>query len=591
MTGIRSLIVAVSTFALLASLAPAASSVGSPDPGTDVSPRYCDAGVLDVEDLPGSVARSECDLVGRTVTSDGIEVVVPPPGEGIIVDGIGPDGDAGLEVRTTTNGTVEFVGHGEATNTREAAGFDSSAPAHDTIDGALPVRVPWNEAGTTANSTTDSVDHQANAACSAEDEFYQGPDRSVWYRLDAQSNDQLLFQTRATRTYHEWAYVSVAGVFTRSAGGAMTAITCEKNSFRTRAGETYYLRVGSTFGAVEYTFNGNVVTAANRPPHDAFTDAKPLTLPFGETTSAFDLATTQPGEPTPRCGPRPQQSVWYRVRPGLLRRLALDSGDAYIAVYRGDTLSSLVRAGCVPPGNGYGFRTLLLRSGATHYLQVFSGAGSDTASVRGQSGEPCRDCPPPCAVRDYAHYDGIAPRKPLEWRFNPKQVPASLGAKTALQAVKRGMNVITSSQNDCGLADKVSARTVYLGRTRRGASLCRSDRVDGVNAVEFAEPDGLNLYGLTCSRTRLRNRRWHIVESDMQLNPKTAWTTNPDRLDCSHRADLVGVAAHETGHVFGLTHPSRSSTDNLTMHAEGRMCTSAYRTLGRGDILGLRALY
>jgi hypothetical protein len=45
---------------------------------------------------------------------------------------------------------------------------------------------------------------------------------------------------------------------------------------------------------------------------------------------------------------------------------------------------------------------------------------------------------------------------------------------------------------------------------------------------------------------------------------------------------VESALTHEAGHVFGLV--------NLTMYPGIRRCTGHYRTLGLGDVLGMRAL-
>jgi predicted Zn-dependent protease len=57
---------------------------------------------------------------------------------------------------------------------------------------------------------------------------------------------------------------------------------------------------------------------------------------------------------------------------------------------------------------------------------------------------------------------------------------------------------------------------------------------------------------------------------------------------CRRSYDLQSVATHEFGHALGLGHVSNPS---LTMHHFAPYCSTAPRTLGRGDVRGLRALY
>jgi hypothetical protein len=60
---------------------------------------------------------------------------------------------------------------------------------------------------------------------------------------------------------------------------------------------------------------------------------------------------------------------------------------------------------------------------------------------------------------------------------------------------------------------------------------------------------------------------------------------------CSNRFSVESTATHEFGHVFGLAHVAESTHGNLTMSPSMGPCSAAPETLGKGDVLGLRALY
>lgn len=74
------------------------------------------------------------------------------------------------------------------------------------------------------------------------------------------------------------------------------------------------------------------------------------------------------------------------------------------------------------------------------------------------------------------------------------------------------------------------------------------------------------------------------VESDGQYNTYYAWSTS----GASNAMDVENIAQHETGHTFGLDHPSGTC---LTMYAYANYGETMKRTLGDGDILGIRAIY
>ena len=78
------------------------------------------------------------------------------------------------------------------------------------------------------------------------------------------------------------------------------------------------------------------------------------------------------------------------------------------------------------------------------------------------------------------------------------------------------------------------------------------------------------------------------VESDAQYNTYYPWSTS----GAAGAMDVANVATHEIGHTFGLTHPTSTSTNAcLTMYAYVNYGETHARTLGDGDILGIKAIY
>ena len=334
---------------------------------------------------------------------------------------------------------------------------------------------------------------------------------------------------------------------------------------------------------------------------DAFGGAAPLAVPTsfmptgGQT---FDLAkaTREPAEPAPGCDADAVGSLWYRIqRPGTLRRIKLKA-DAPLALYRGSDLSSLQRVACVA-ANAPEQRVTIAATGV-HYLQVAVtqadvAAGKFAATVWLLNGEMRPDGTPPCDSRAHLIVPDMAPRKAMKWRFHANSTPPSLSKTQALRGIKQGFGIVAGSKNDCGLADSVSARHAYLGTTRKPASLCIGRGADSVNSVSFG-PAPVGMLGLACSAWTISGTGKRVtVESDMRLTQGISWTLQPDVPTCRQNVDidLVGVVAHEAGHVFGLDHAEGAKGLNQTMSPSSGACNGAARTLGRGDVIALRKLY
>lgn len=113
--------------------------------------------------------------------------------------------------------------------------------------------------------------------------------------------------------------------------------------------------------------------------------------------------------------------------------------------------------------------------------------------------------------------------------------------------------------------------------------------------------DGFNVVGMTgatacdhCAGTSNSTSGGSIVESDIGFDPGpgTVWSTD---LSCPAANcgtyDVQGVATHEIGHLLGLFHVDQLSQAELTMSPRPRRDDAFMRTLGAGDVLGVRKLY
>ena len=202
--------------------------------------------------------------------------------------------------------------------------------------------------------------------------------------------------------------------------------------------------------------------------------------------------------------------------------------------------------------------------------------GSAAASLAASASSPN-----PCSDRAY-NLNGGRWRSTYQWSFRAGSTPAGLNRSAAEAAIRKGFGNIVGARNDCGRADRVSARASYLGRTTRKASC--------------SVPDGRNVVGFRSlpSDTAARACWWtsgnRIVEADVQVNSTLRWATT--LAGCSRQLMLEAVLTHEAGHVFGLGHVGEGKHGRLTMstYIDGE-CQNGESTLGLGDMRGLEALY
>lgn len=176
--------------------------------------------------------------------------------------------------------------------------------------------------------------------------------------------------------------------------------------------------------------------------------------------------------------------------------------------------------------------------------------------------------------------------QPIRWRVNVSSVPTGdISQERALGSLRSGMFNMVSGRNTCGLADPVSVTQRNVGETSRSPRIgtgCLGR--DQVNVVGFGSVSGSNTLAVACTYGSGGN----IVEADMIFSTSKSWTPWGNSPGCSGEFDLKGVATHEFGHWLGLGH---SDGPHQTMYPSIGSCDVSTRTLGRGDILGLRALY
>lgn len=111
---------------------------------------------------------------------------------------------------------------------------------------------------------------------------------------------------------------------------------------------------------------------------------------------------------------------------------------------------------------------------------------------------------------------------------------------------------------------------------------------DGTNQIlfdDFDNPDWLAYAHIWWRQVTIDGEPVAVAaESDQVYDTSDPLTTNPS----SGGYDILGLATHEMGHTMGLQHVS---TECLTMHPILDYGSTAERTLGDGDVVGIQSLY
>ena len=162
------------------------------------------------------------------------------------------------------------------------------------------------------------------------------------------------------------------------------------------------------------------------------------------------------------------------------------------------------------------------------------------------------------------------------WRWNA----STFGSDNAtLRAVELGAQAWDLTKDSCGFGDITTITPLYQGPTDLVAGA-----QDNVSTVDVGSVGLLGCPGaLACTKV------WYVgngtVEGDVRFSNRVRWTNSGAPGAYDYRA----VATHEFGHFIGLS--DLRGSPNLTMAYATRMGNTGPRTLGRGDVRGLRALY
>jgi hypothetical protein len=210
-------------------------------------------------------------------------------------------------------------------------------------------------------------------------------------------------------------------------------------------------------------------------------------------------------------------------------------------------------------------------------------AQAATASAAAAATAPgCRD----------AAYSLAAWRLPSKytWYYNGAAAPASVRS-TALTSLRAGTTTLFKAGYRCGGTTKLKTSEVYAGGTTRTAQINAKGVCTGNDNVSVTSWGSLPATTLAYTCVYYRTSTKTVIASDMLIDNKLhAWFTKLPA-GCKNKFDLQSVVVHERGHTAGLGHVDQRAHSSQTMAPKMPSCSTVHRTLGAGDVRGLKAMY
>jgi hypothetical protein len=238
-------------------------------------------------------------------------------------------------------------------------------------------------------------------------------------------------------------------------------------------------------------------------------------------------------------------------------------------------------------GRGLGFQIEVAANGTVSYPQETVHAPSTAAGVAAAAS------PSACSDGAYSTND-LKEYGTYNWYIGDGGMPGALSQSAAQGAFADAINNITQSYNNCGYTDQVGASSAYQGTTTYESDMSSTgsctDR-DGKSTWDAGNLESGTVAQTCWWSTPTPGFKNDLVEADVRYNTTDYdFTDNPTSSSCSNKYDVRSVGTHEAGHVFGMGHVG-SGHSELTMYTNSFTCTAKARTLGKGDVLGLRSIY
>jgi hypothetical protein len=163
------------------------------------------------------------------------------------------------------------------------------------------------------------------------------------------------------------------------------------------------------------------------------------------------------------------------------------------------------------------------------------------------------------------------------WRWNASSFGKNYDTRDSLRRAQETWGI---TRTDCDYSDTTDLTPDYKGSTDHKAG-----KHDGVNTADKGDMKAVNCDGAVACNIQWRTDNDTYDEADTRFNKDLKWSNSGK--DGAY--DYRSVATHEFGHMLGLA--DLTDSPGLTMYYRASTTSTKARTLGRGDIRGLRALY
>ncbi len=180
------------------------------------------------------------------------------------------------------------------------------------------------------------------------------------------------------------------------------------------------------------------------------------------------------------------------------------------------------------------------------------------------------------------------------WYIGDGSFPAAMTRGEALLYFTDSIYRIESSHNNCGYTDQVPAKAHYAGMTTYEADISSNGTCtarDGKSTWDAGNLESGTIASVCAHTWPNPAGKNDLREADVRFNIADYDFTKQPTSSCNDRYhDVLNAGTHEAGHIFGLGHVGAGHS-NLTMYSDADRCEIKKRTLGKGDVMGLRSLY